>query len=293
MEELEKWRKASRIAAEALDYGKSLIKKGNTVLEVAEKVEEKIRQLGGKPAFPTQLSLNHVAAHSCPASEDKTVFNNQVVKLDTGVHVDGCIGDAACTVDLSSENKELVEAAEKALEEAISVIRPGIMTFEIGQIIQDVISSYGFAPVRNLSGHGLEKFDVHSKPSIPNFNNNDSTELKEGQIIAIEPFATAGSGIVVEASNAEVFTLKEKKPVRDPTTRLVLNEIEKFEGLPFAKRWLTKKFSAFKVNFAIKQLINNEMLIQYPPLAEKEKKPVSQAEHTVLIKEKPEVLTRL
>ena len=293
MEEIEAWRKAAGITGEALAYGKSLIKKGSTALEVVEKVEEKIRKLGGKPAFPAQLSMDHVAAHSCPGHDDKTILDSQLIKLDVGAHINGCIGDAACTVDLSGENAELVEASQKALEAAIRMAKPGTKVFEIGQAIQDIITSYGFSPVRNLSGHGLEKFDVHAEPSIPNFNNGDSAELEENQVIAIEPFATKGSGIVIETGNTQVFSLKEKKPVRDATTREILKEIGSYEGLPFAKRWLTKKFPAFKVNLAMHQIINNSMLMQHPPLAEKEKKAVSQAEHTILVKEKPEVLTKI
>jgi methionyl aminopeptidase len=254
-------------------------------------VEAKIISLGGKPAFPVQLSLNRVAAHYCPDTDEKTAFTDQVAKLDIGVHVEGCIGDAACTVDLSGENKELVEAPKKALEEAIKAIKPGVKVFEVGEAIRNVISSYGFAPVRNLCGHGLEKFDVHAKPSVLNFNNGDASELKEGQVVAIEPFATTGAGIVIETSNPTVFVLKEKKPVRDITTRHILKEIEAFEGLPFAKRWLTKKFPFFKVNFALKQLAQLDAIIQFPPLAEKEKKLVSQAEHSLIVKDKPEILT--
>lgn len=291
MEELQNWRKAGRIAADALGYGKALIKKGILLVDVADKVEEKIFSLGAKPAFPVQISLNKIAAHYCPEANEKTVFDNQLVKLDVGVHVDGCIGDTACTVDLSGENKELVEASEKALAEAISIISPGVKLFEVGDAIQKAITGYGFAPVRNLCGHGLEQFDVHAEPSIPNFNNHDATELKEGQVIAIEPFATTGSGIVIETSNPTVFLLREKKPVRDITTRQILKEIESFEGLPFAKRWLTKRFSPLRVNLALKQLAQLGAIVEFPPLAEKEKRLVSQAEHSIIVKEKPEVIT--
>src|SRR3989338_4048261 len=112
-ENLEKYRKVCKIAAEALKYGKGFIKKGNALLEVVEKAEEKIFQLGGKPAFPAQISLNHIAAHFCPDADDKTVFSDQLVKLDVGVHIDGFIGDIATTVDLSGKNSELMRASRE------------------------------------------------------------------------------------------------------------------------------------------------------------------------------------
>src|SRR3989344_1668592 len=103
--------KAGRISAEALEYGKSLIKKGNSLLETTELIEKKIYELGGKPAFPVQISCNEIAAHFCVDDDEKAVFDEQVVSLDLGVHVDGAIGDNAYTIDLSGKYDDLVKAA--------------------------------------------------------------------------------------------------------------------------------------------------------------------------------------
>ena len=64
-----------------------------------DKIEEKIEELGAKPAFPAQISCNHLAAHFCP-DEDDIIFSDQLACLDVGVHVEGYIGDNAVTVDL-------------------------------------------------------------------------------------------------------------------------------------------------------------------------------------------------
>lgn len=293
-EQLEKYRKACRIAAEALAYGRSLIKKEALLLGAVEKTEERIFALGGKPAFPSQISLNHIAAHFCPDADDKTIFTDQLVKLDVGVHIDGFIGDTATTVDLSGKNSELVKASQEALEEAIKVIKPGATLSEIGEAIKNRISSYGFAPIRNLSGHALGEYNVHASPSIPNFNTGDKTELKKGQVIAIEPFATTGAGIVVDTSNPSVFSMIEKRPVRDMTSRQILDFIDENYGiLPFAKRWLVTKFPLLRVNLALRQLTQVGAIRAYPPLAEKNKGLVSQFEHTVLVDEKAEILTKI
>lgn len=274
--------KAGKISAEALEYGKSLIKKGNSLLDAAENIERKIFELGGKPAFPVQFSCNEVAAHFCADEDDKTIFEEQVVSLDLGVHVNGAIGDNAYTIDLSGSYNDLVKAAQKALEEALKIINVGVELREVGKAINDAIASYGYNPVRNLSGHGLDLYNIHTKPTIPNIDNGDKTILKEGMAFAIEPFATTGSGIVHESGLATVFALEHKKPVRSPITRDVLKEIETYEGLPFAKRWLTRKFGA-RANFALRELIQLGMVHQFPPLVEVNKGIVSQAEHSVLI----------
>ena len=88
--------------------------------------------------------------------------------------------------------------------------------------------------------------------------------------------------------------LEHKKPVRSQITREILKEIETYEGLPFAKRWLTRKFGA-KANFALRELIQLGLVHQFPPLVEANNGVVTQAEHSVLIDDEGEiiVLTKL
>src|SRR3989338_1063745 len=117
--------KAGRISAEVLEYGKSLVKKGNSLLDATELIEKKIYDLGAKPAFPVQISCNEIAAHYCAEEDDKIIFEDQVVCLDLGVQVNGAIGDNAYTIDLSGKYSELVKAAQKALEEALKIVAVG------------------------------------------------------------------------------------------------------------------------------------------------------------------------
>ncbi len=289
---LQNYLKAGKIASEALQYGKSLIKPGTKVKEVLIKVEEKIKQLGSIPAFPAQISLNEFAAHSCSDSNDETILKDQVIKLDVGVHIEGCIADTALSVDLSGKYANLIKASQEALEEALKLAVPGTSLGEIGRIIHKVITSYGFSPVKNLSGHGLGEYNIHDKPSVPNYDNGNKNVLVEGQIIAIEPFASTGSGMVQESSPATVFTLVNDSGVRDPISRNVLKEIKTYKGLPFAKRWLEEKFGTAKTNFAIKQLTHLECLQHHPPLFDTNRGIVSQAEHSVIVGKKPIVFTR-
>jgi methionyl aminopeptidase len=292
-EDIERWKKAGKIAAQALEYGRGLIKKKATLLEVSDLVEKKIEELGAKPAFPVQISCDNIAAHYCADPDDKTVFEDQVACLDVGVHVDGAIGDNACTVDLSGKWTDLVKASKEALNNAIKMIQIGTELGEIGKTIQETISSYGFAPIKNLSGHGLDYYDIHTSPTIPNFDTGDDTEIEPNMCIAIEPFATNGVGMIYESDRANIFSLVNPKPVRSNMTRSVLRFIgENYKTLPFTTRWLTRKFPQGKVNFAIRDLLNNGVIKQFPPLPEKNKGMVSQAEHTLLITDKVEVITK-
>jgi methionyl aminopeptidase len=291
MQELDSYKQAGKIAKQALLYGKDLIKKGAKLLDVTEKVEEKIFSLGGELAFPVQLSCNEIAAHYCAFDEDPNILEDQLVCLDVGVHVDGYIGDNACSVDLSGNNKELVKASEEALKAATEKLQLGVKLAEIGKAIETTITDAGFEPVRNLSGHGLGHFSVHEHPTVPNYDTKLPDILEKG-FIAIEPFATTGAGVIEEKGEPNVFALLGKKAVRIGFVRNIQKEIERYQGLPFTKRWLIKKFSEPQVNYALNQFDQLGILKGYPPLVERSNGLVSQAENSFYIGEEVIQLTK-
>jgi len=293
---IEKYEKACKIAFEVLQETKPLIKPGAKLLEIADAAENKIREKGAKPAFPVNISINEIAAHFTPEHESTAVLGEKdIVKLDVGVHIDGFIGDNALTVDLSNENGKLVEASEKALDAAISTIRSGVKIGDVGAAVEAVIKGYGFKPIENLTGHSLGEYELHAGVEVPNIGNKDPTQLSEGMVIAIEPFATNGEGRVSEAPDVEIFSLSEKMPVRMRESRRLLNYVEEnYKELPFAERWLYKDFnSKLLLHAAIKELVFSAALKQYPILKESGKGLVSQAEVTVVVeKDSARVLTK-
>ncbi|MBI4140853.1 type II methionyl aminopeptidase [Candidatus Woesearchaeota archaeon] len=292
MEDLEKWRKAGKITAEALMFGKKLIKPGAKLIDVADAIDKKIVELGAQPAWPTQLSLNEVAAHYTADPNEETILTDQIVCLDVGAHINGCVGDTACTVDLSGKHSKLVEAVKEALRNAIKTVKVGVEIREIGKVIEDTINKHGFKPVKNLSGHGISQWVIHDKPSIPNYDDGDKTVLQKGQIIAIEPFATTGSGIVDETERGNIFSLIEPKPVRSPFARDILAHIaQNYKNLPFTTRWLTRIFGTAKTSLGLKELLHVGALQPHPPLVEVNKGMVSVYEKTLLVDDTVEVLT--
>ncbi|MFT4304072.1 MAG: type II methionyl aminopeptidase [Candidatus Woesearchaeota archaeon] len=286
------WIKAGEIARETLEYGSSLVKKGASMREVCDACDEKIKKLGAIPAFPSQVSCNDIAAHYCPDLNDTSIFSDQLVSLDVGACFNGAIGDNAITIDLSNQYSDLIKASRDALNQALKIIQIGTSLGQIGRTIQETIQSYGFSPVRNLSGHGLGLYNIHDKPSIPNFDTGDNTELVKGMKIAIEPFASMGKGIIYESSPATVYSLVHKKPVRNPFSRSILQEIDTYKGLPFASRWLTKKFGEMKTQIALRDLTNLGIIKDHPPLIDMAHGFVSQAEHTVLVDDKIIITTQ-
>lgn len=289
--EIENYRKAGEIAKKVKEYARSIIKPSSLLLETAEKIEAKIIELGGKLAFPVNLCIDDIAAHYTPPHDDKTIAEG-LLKIDIGVHINGAIADTAFSLDLADleENKKLITASEQALQEAIKTARKDIELWKIGRAIQDKIESYKFSPIRNLCGHELGTFLVHAGITIPNCNNNSNQTLKQGAY-AIEPFATSGTGMVYDGKPSGIYKFEERKAIRDPTARKILDYIEQeHKTLPFCERWIYKKFGSRSI-LSLHLLEQAGILNQYPQLVEKSHAKVSQSENTILINDKTEVIT--
>ena len=291
-EDKEKWIKAGQIASEVREWSKSLIISGAKLLDIANAIENKIREKGAFPAFPVNLSLNEIAAHYTPVLNDSIVLSDQILKVDIGVCYEGAIGDTAYTIDLSGKRTKLVEASHHALANAAKILKIGLPIAEIGRVVEETITSYGFQPVRNLSGHGIALYQIHTGPSIPNYDTKEKVVLEKGMIIAIEPFASSGEGRIKDGGDVVIFEEISHRPVRSPLARQMLQEIEEFQHVPFARRWLDEKHGVNKVSLALQQLKMNGNVQGHAPLVEISKGMVSQAEHTFLIDDEVVCLTK-
>ncbi len=288
---LEKYMLAGKIAAEAREESKKWVTAGKSLLELAEQIEEAIRSKGGEPAFPVNLSINDVSAHYTPTKNDLTkIQDGDLVKIDIGVHVDGYIADTAYTLSFDEKYDYLVDAVKAALDEAVKMFTPGTKVSDISGKIEETIRSYGCNPVRNLTGHGLDRFVEHTEPEILNVKTNSPYVLKENQVVAVEPFATSGEGRVKDTETILIFMLAERKPVRNPEARTIMDFAEKLNGLPFAERWIPID-SLFKIRLALRELRQRGVIYDYPILKEASGGRVSQYEHTVIVRDKPVITT--
>ena len=284
----EKYEKARSISDSVVLFTKPLVKENALALAVAEKIEDKIKELGGAPAFPVNISINENAAHYTPDINDSLIFKeNDLVKIDIGVHVDGYIWDRAFTMCIGKKTHPLIEAAERALKEAMKLIEPGVKIFEISEAVESTLEGLGFNPVRNLCGHGLDQYNQHARFSIPNGRNNIQDELQPNQALAMEVFSTDGVGWIKDSTPVLIFGYVQDKPVRLLEARQILQVAKTdFNKLPFAKRWLTKLkplISPFKIDMSLKQLLDVEALREFPVLREESGGVVAQAEETIIL----------
>jgi methionyl aminopeptidase len=208
--EIEKMRAAGRIVAECHELARKIIVPGVRTMDVDAEIEKLIRARGGRPAFlgytpagltpypaSTCISINEEVVHGIPGH--RRVLDGDVVSFDVGVELNGWFGDAAQTLlvgECSEEARRLKEICDRALELAISVVKPGERLSTIGRTIQTFVESNGFSVVRKFVGHGIGS-EMHEEPQVPNYISKALLDfdviMKPGLTIAIEPMVNVGT----------------------------------------------------------------------------------------------------
>ena len=331
-QDLKQWRDAGHVARRTLEGIKGEIVEGKEWSEVIDSAERFIRRHGGKAAFPVTISVNEMAAHytsntelSPPEGfEGEMIFQKgDLVKLDVGVHIKGALGDNALTVEVGNggEHTEQIRAAKEARDAAIEKMHPGTPWHVVGEAAQQVSIDAGFEPIRNLSGHKMERWNLHSGVSIPMFacgpnNPGYKGEVEAGGVYAIEPFNTTGKSGMIEnvppSDSSNILRVTGDVKIRKALSKGKLKPLgatmaryieERYNTLPFAERWafplLSKPFPEEdeeslrrKWRALIKKLTSIRFLEVYSALRDVDRGVVGQFEHTVYVTEGgPEILT--
>lgn len=289
MEPLEAIMEAGYIASQVRRRIEQHIEVDMRLIEICDKVEIWIRELGGEPAFPCNVDVNYVSAHyTSPLGDENRVPEGALVKVDIGVHLDGYIADTAITVCFEPRLEMLVEAAEAALDSGLRKVRAGVRASEVGAAIERVMKSRGVAPIRNLTGHKLARYVVHAGKVIPNVSSMDGHRLEEGEVFAIEPFTTLPDAVgeVADGQLGHIYRFLKKRSVKGEVSKRMVRFIRsEYLTLPFASRWVLRNFPGVEGEEAFNELVRSRCLYAYPQLIERSKKPVAQAEHTVIVRE--------
>ena len=183
--ELEKMRRSGHIVCQVLETVKALVRPGVSTMDLERAAEEKIKELGAKPAFkgyydyPCVLctSVNNEIIHGIP-SEKRVLKEGDIVSIDCGVVLDGYYGDSAITVPvgqtLAPELKKLLEVTEESLKKAIAEVRLGKTVGDVGAAVQEYVEANGFSVVREFVGHGVGR-SMHEEPQVPNYVDGKSS----------------------------------------------------------------------------------------------------------------------
>ena len=322
----EEYEKAGKIASKVRKEAAKKITAGMKVIDFIDWIESEITSQGVGLSFPCNISINQIAAHYTSPPNDDTIFcYGDIVKIDLGAEVNGYISDTAVTVVVEGDNVEpvdeqgnplkmpgrlddgnpvvtdedielrqnLVEASSSALENVLSIVKDGVTLNEIGKTVQDTINSYGFTPIVSLAGHSLEQNNLHAGISIPNYPDASTYTLKEGDHVAIEPFASSGAGITSDIPEYYIYSFMNNKPVRNPQAKILLKNISKNNRyFPFAQRHVKTSMDNNQFMCALRPLIMNGSIYPHAVLKDKADGMVAQTEHTVIVeKEGCEVTT--
>jgi len=286
-EALSRYLEAGKMAAQLKDEAAKIVAVGVPLLEVCERLERRAIELGGSPAFPVNIGVNEVTAHyTSPAEDPLTIPENSVVKVDLGVHLDGYIADTAVTFTFNPEYQDLALSAEEALQSATEAIKPGVKVSEIGTIIERSITRLGYRPIRNLMGHRIERYSLHTGKSIPNVSGIEGGMIEEGEVYAVEPFSTLrhAAGVVRDSAETYIFRYNRDRRLRSSEAAALLDYVkQEHRFLPFASRWLRSKPLVSSFDQAFRELVKERCIVPYRVLVEASGRPVSQAEHTVIV----------
>ncbi len=277
-EVIDKYLEAGRIGKLALEHAKTLAGPDALLLDIANDVEKLIRDNNAMPAFPLNLSINNEAAHYTPLAGDrKKLKRGDLLKIDIGAHIDGYMSDNAATVEVGETGNytDLIESTRSALNKAVSVVRPMQRIGEIGRVIGATIESYGFKPVKNLGGHGINRYDLHSSIFIPNYNDGNAQQLSPGIAIAIEPFASTGIGMIHNGPGGNIYILSGTKIRKDEPI------YQNFRTAPFAGRWLEGIVPDHEKY--LKKMMKSREVSHFPVLKEHVNSRIAQSEHTLLV----------
>ncbi|KAF5288158.1 hypothetical protein FQR65_LT12085 [Abscondita terminalis] len=296
-----------RLAAEAhrqtRQHMQRWIKPGMTMIQICEELENTARKLIKENglqaglAFPTGCSRNHCAAHYTPNAGDTTVLEyDDVTKIDFGTHINGRIIDCAFTLTFNPKYDKLVEAVRDATNTGIRTAGIDVQLCEIGAAIQEVMESYEIEldgktypikSIRNLNGHSISPYRIHSGKTVPIVKGGEATVMEENEFYAIETFGSTGKGVVHDDMDCSHYMKNFDMPyvpLRLNSSKGLLNTINKnFGTLAFCKRWLDRA-GATKYQMALKDLCDKGIVDAYPPLCDVKGCYTAQFEHTIILR---------
>ncbi len=260
------YRHAAEAHRQVRQWAGKNIKPGQTLTEIANGIEDGVRALVGHDGlaegdaivagmgFPTGLNLNHIAAHYSPNAGNKMVLAQEdVMKVDIGVHVNGRIVDSAFTMAFDPKYDNLLNAVRAATNTGVREAGIDARLGEIGAAIQETMESYEIEldgttypikSIRNLNGHTIERYSIHGSKSVPIVKSNDNTKMEEGEVFAIETFGSTGAGYVRSEGEVSHYAKRQDAPnvaLRLSSAKALLSVINKnFGTLPFCRRYLDR-----------------------------------------------------
>lgn len=302
--------KAAKVHINVGKYIRENIKCGLSLKDIAIIIENKIKDeidfdinnpLDRGIAFPVGLSLNNCAAHYTPNYNETEIIlkEDDIIKIDYGVHIGGTIIDSAFTLHFNEKYNEFINISKKITNYAVSLCNPGKILGEIGAEIEEYIQSkeiiingitYPIKIMRDLSGHMIRKYEIHAGIAVPNIAIDYDKRIKEFEYYAIEPFITTGNGISILKEPISHYMINKNynnlNNNLNKTEKKVYKIIkDNYHTLPFCQRWLYELNSIYNYDNVLNSFKKKNIIDTFPPIYDIDNSIISQFEHTIFIKE--------
>lgn len=269
------------------------LNKFNSALDIVEFIEENIKELSKYDpnyplksgiGFPVGISINDIAAHFTPSKNNNIIIkDDDLIKIDFGVHINGCITDGAFSWCPNGKYNDLIDISKGATELGIKNSGVDVILGELGGLIQEYIESKEIEidnkilPIKSiydLSGHNIAPYIIHLNKAVPNIRIPYFERMKENEVFAIETFPTTGNGSILNDIECNHFMIESKN----------LNLINKIKNNDIKKIYNSRKTLAFCPRWFDFEIPNSSFITKYPVLKTSDGGIVSQYEKTIYIK---------
>lgn len=233
-EELQGLKKISRIVAEIRDTMKASAKPGMTTKELDEIGAKLFEEKGAVSApiaeydFPghTCISVNEEVAHGIPGS--RILQEGDLVNIDVSGKCDGFYADTGISFVLGeadAEKQKLIDVAQQAFDRAMLKVKAGAKLNQIGKAVEREAKSNGLTVIMNLTGHGVGR-SLHEAPQhILNYYDAwEPTILKEGMVLAVEPFISQKAESIMELGDGWTFVTLDRSLVAQVEHTIVVTK---------------------------------------------------------------------
>src|SRR3989338_6683059 len=156
--EIEKMRRAGKLAARLLEHLGKMVAVGGTTQQLNNETEKFARAHGAKSAplhyapggsrpFPRSIctSVNSLVCHGIP-NPKQVLKEGDIINIDVTPILEGYHGDTSKTFlvgNVKTEARKLVEVTEECLRRGIAEVAPGKRLGDIGAAIQEYAESFG------------------------------------------------------------------------------------------------------------------------------------------------------
>lgn len=182
----------------------------------------------GEYDFPgfTCISVNEEVAHGIPG--DRVINEGDLVNIDVSGSKNGYFADTGISFVVGKGDERLTkicEVAKEAFEAGLKKVKPGAKKSMMGKVVHQTAKNHGLTVITNLTGHGIGR-KIHEAPDhiLNFFDPSDSELLRDGMVLAFEPFISTEEEEVLQLDDGWTFVTENSRVAQYEHTIIVTKE---------------------------------------------------------------------